>query len=71
MKEVDVQEIVKKNPQVDTEELRRGQELSRRLKEAGLKKSGYGLATLDERRRATVIDSKGNRNKVHLRRSDT
>ena len=33
MKEVDVQEIVKKNPQVDTEALRRGQELSRRLKE--------------------------------------
>ena len=38
MKEIDVHEIAKNNPQVDTEELQRGQELSRRLKEAGLKK---------------------------------
>ena len=71
MKDVDVHEIAKNNPQVDMEELQRGQELSRRLRAAGLKKTGYGLATPDERRRATVVDSKANRNKVHLRRSDT
>ena len=71
MQEIDIQEVMKNNPQVDTDELRKGQELSRRLREGGLKRAAYGLATPDERRRAIVIDSKGNRNKVHLRRSDT
>ncbi len=53
---IDIEDVLACNPNVDRQELKRIQELLRRLQEAGVVRKGYDLAPPLGGRRATVQD---------------
>jgi len=55
----DVEDILSRNQQIDLEKLEEGRELLRRLREQGLKRKGYDLATPYGGRRVTVVEETG------------
>ncbi|MEJ7652619.1 MAG: hypothetical protein WKH64_04335 [Chloroflexia bacterium] len=55
----DIDEILSRNEQIDLEKLEEGRELLRRLRERGLRRKGYDLATPYGGRRVTVQDRTG------------
>jgi hypothetical protein len=66
-KKLDLDELLRRNPHVDQGKLQEGRELAEKLREAGVKGKGYHLASPGEHRKAQVVDTKGERNAVHLR----
>lgn len=69
LEELDIEEIFKNNPCLSKEDLERGLDLSAELKNQGLLKRGYNLASLGEGRTAQIADTKGQRHEVKLPRS--
>ena len=55
----DLEEILSRNPQIDAEQLEDAREMLRRLREQGLKRKGYDLATPYGGRRVTVVEETG------------
>lgn len=65
-KKIDIEDILKQNPQVDPSKLKEGIELSEKLKEMGFTRKGYDLATPEERRKAHAIQPSSTRHAVQL-----
>lgn len=54
MKNIDLEKILKLNPHIDEETLKQAIELMRKIRESGVKKHGYNLASPYTRRSAPV-----------------
>jgi hypothetical protein len=65
---IDIERLLQENPQVDPEKLKEGLDLTKKLSECGLAKSASRIAPPDGRYRARVIDSRGHRNTVQLKK---
>lgn len=55
----DLEEILARNPQIDPEKLEEAREMLRRLRERGVRRKGYDLATPFGGHRASVQDDTG------------
>jgi len=64
---IDLDAILKANPHVDEDELKRSELLSEQLERAGLEPVGYRLASPLDARRIHASDTKGQRRTVRLR----
>lgn len=64
---IDIERLLKDNPQVDPEKLAEGLEFSKKLAASGLPKSEPRIISPHDRYRARVVDSRGHRHLVHLR----
>lgn len=65
--DLDLDAILKMNPQVDAGALKESLALSDELKQAGLEAQGYRLASPADSHRIQVPDTKGQRRVVRLR----
>ena len=66
--QLDLKEILKRNPQVDQKKLEEARALLRELRQTGTRGAGYNLAPPFERRRASSTDCAGDSRTVHLTR---
>ena len=64
---LDLDDILKMNPQVDESELKKSLDFSEGLREAGLEAVGYRLASPLDSRRLRIAETKGQRRAVYLR----
>jgi hypothetical protein len=67
MRTLELDDILKANPQVDPSELAESLDFAHQLKAAGLEPPGYRLASAGESRRVHVPDTRGQRRAVSLR----
>ena len=65
---IDIDRLLKENPHLNPDELREGLELTKKLSECGLARSTSRIAPPDGRFRARVIDSRGHRHTIQLRK---
>jgi hypothetical protein len=65
-KRMTVRDILKKNPQIDANELKRNQALAEELSRMGMQRRGYQLPPLFERRRVMVCDDNDDPRVINL-----
>lgn len=67
---IDVDEIISRNPQVDREQLEKAGEMARNLRDMGVHRKGYNIASPFGRRRIAVPqdDAQTDRRAIRLKR---
>ncbi len=68
VKPIDLAQIIKTNPRIDPDKLKEELELYDKLSEMGLGSASSRIPSPIERHKARVMDSKGQRHTVQLRK---
>jgi len=66
---ITLEEIIKRNPNIDEQMLKKSMDLSDELRSHGVSGRGYSLASPFARKKAQAVDTKEEKRAIHLTRS--